>query len=98
MANRVTQQDIIKFNELYAKYKNKAQVARETGFSASTVSKYIKTDYTPAAALVKKEFHLTDLPEPDYTKLRAVENWGDLCVLSEDELAEVKELWKEISL
>lgn len=98
MANRVTQADIIKFNELYAKYKNKAQVARETGFSASTVSKYINVNYTPAAALVKKEFHLDDLPEPNYAVLRATENWGDLCVMNDAELAEIKELWKEISL
>ena len=99
MANRVTPEDIIRMNELYhTKYHTYAAVARETGFSASTVSKYIKKDYTPAATIVKTEFHLSDLPDPDYRLLKNTENWGDLCVLSEAETEEIKELWKEISL
>ena len=44
MAKRVTQEDIIKINELYLKLKNKSAVARETGFSLSTISKYIIAD------------------------------------------------------
>ena len=34
---KVTNEDIVRFNELYAKLKTYAAVARETGFSASTV-------------------------------------------------------------
>ena len=37
MSKRVTNEDILIFNEIYYKTKNYAQVARETGFSASTV-------------------------------------------------------------
>lgn len=41
MANKVTESVKIEFNELYLKYKTYAEVARQTGFSASTVKKYI---------------------------------------------------------
>ena len=43
---RVSPDDIIRFNNLYLELKTYAGVARETGFSASTVKKYIIKDYT----------------------------------------------------
>ena len=45
MATKVTQEDKIRMNELYLKYKTYAEVARQTGFSASTVKKYIISDF-----------------------------------------------------
>lgn len=42
MARRVTPEDITKFHELYARLGTYAAVARETGFSASTVGRYVK--------------------------------------------------------
>lgn len=27
-----------------------------------------------------------------------IENWGDLCVLSEEEISEITELWNEITI
>ena len=41
MANKVTQDVIKAFNEKYYACHNYSQVARETGFSAGTVKKYI---------------------------------------------------------
>lgn len=41
MAKRVTPQEIILFHQLFAECHNYAEVARRTGRSASTVSKYI---------------------------------------------------------
>ena len=41
MARKVTEEDKILINELYIKLKTYAAVARETGFSPTTVKKYI---------------------------------------------------------
>lgn len=98
MANRVTKEDIIKMNELYCTLKTYAAVARATGFSASTVSKYIDKSYKPKAQIVEKKFTLADLPEPDYSILRSTVNWGDLCKLSDEEYEEIKQLWEEIQI
>jgi DNA invertase Pin-like site-specific DNA recombinase len=45
MATKVTEQDKIQINELYLELKTYAAVARETGFSPSTVKKYIIPNY-----------------------------------------------------
>lgn len=98
MAQRVTQDDIIKMNNLYLQLHTYAAVAREVGFSASTVKKYIIKNYAPPAKLVKQEFHLSDLPKSNYTAFNMVKNWGDMCVLSDKEKEEIKELWKELAI
>lgn len=41
MAKRVTPEEIIRFHELFTQCHNYAEVARQTGRSAKTVSKYI---------------------------------------------------------
>ena len=92
----VKNDDIKQMNELYLKYKTYAAVARETGFSPSTVKKYIKKDYQAEESLPIKRFE-RPLPEFDPTKFR-VEDWGALCELSKDEEKEIKDLWKEIEV
>ena len=42
---RVSQDEIIKMNELYLEYKTFAAVAREVGRAPSTVKKYIDPNY-----------------------------------------------------
>ena len=42
MASKVTNEDILRINELYYKHKTYAEVARQTGFAASTVKKYVE--------------------------------------------------------
>lgn len=96
MAKRVTQEDIIKINELYLKLKTKAAVARETGFSASTVSKYIIADYKPAAAIEKKKF-TGELPEFD-EMIFMIDDWTPLLEISDEEMDEICELWGELNL
>lgn len=96
MAKRVTQEDIIRFNELYhTKYHTYAAVARETGFSAGTVSRYIKKDYTPMAELQVKKVTLDIVPAADKSILT---NISELSILSEEEKTEMEELWKELSI
>lgn len=98
MARKVTTDDIKQFNELYYKHKSYAEVARITGWSSSTVSKYVDKNYQPIAAADIKRFNVnTDLPEFN-PEIFAVENLGDLFVLSEDELVEMIDFHKELAI
>ena len=56
MASKVTEQDKIHMNELYLKLRTYAAVARETGFSASTVKKYIIPNYISQNNIKIKKF------------------------------------------
>lgn len=96
MANKVTQEDIIRINDLYLKLKTKAAVARATGFSASTVSKYIIKDYVPKEEIKVERFN-EELPAFNVDDFVDV-NFSRLCLLSEVEKIEMKILWKELSL
>lgn len=98
MARKVTTDDIKQFNELYYKHKSYAEVARITGWSSSTVSKYVDKNYQPVASAYIKRFNVnTDLPEFN-SEIFAVENLGDLFVLSEDELVEMIDFHKELAI
>ena len=100
MATKITNEDILRINELYYKYKTYAEVARQTGFAASTCKKYVIPGWEP----VKKDnivrFDLDDLPNffEVAPLFRGVENYGDLCVLSEEEKEEMKSLWEELAV
>lgn len=98
MANKVTNEDILRINELYYKHKTYAEVARQIGFSASTVKKYVIPGWQPVQVENIVHFDIAQLP--DFTEaikiFRGVDNYGDLCVLNEDEKEELKELWKEL--
>ena len=97
MARKVTTDDIKQFNELYYELQSYAEVARRTGWSASTVSKYIDKNYKPVVVENIKRFDLkTDLPEFSTSMFVTVENLGELCVLTDDEYAEMVELWEEL--
>ena len=100
MAKRVTNEDILKFNEIYYRTKNYAQVARETGFSASTVKKYIDKNWEPVKTDNIIRFDLVNLPNffEVAPLFRGIENYGDLCVLSEEEKNEMKSLWEELAV
>lgn len=96
MASKITQEDIIKINELYLKYKTYAEVARQTGFAASTVKKYIITNFTPQDKLEIKKFDkiLSDNFPTSFPKTK--EEWTRILVFTELESANMEELRKEI--
>jgi hypothetical protein len=94
---RVTQEDIKKFNELYYKYKTYAEVARQTGFSAGTVSKYVDKNYVPIDDTKKKTFS-GEINDSNFDILAAVDAWGSLLSLSPEELTELNDLWNEIAI
>ena len=97
---RVTSEDILRMNEIYYKTRVFAEVARQTGFSASTVRKYVDTKWTPVVTEDIIIFSMKDIPDfKEAVKcFRGVDNYGDLCVLTEQEREEIKELWKELAV
>lgn len=96
MARKVTEEDKILMNELYIKLKTYAAVARETGFSPTTVKRYIIQNYVPKDSIQKNKFNL-EIPPINYDLFK-VEDFGLLCVLSKEEKDEIEELWKEMLL
>jgi hypothetical protein len=94
---RVTQEDIKRFNELYYKYKTYAEVARQTGFSAGTVSKYVDKNYVPIDDTKKKTFS-GEINDSNFDILAATDAWGSLLSLSPEELTELNDLWNEIAI
>lgn len=98
MARKVTNEDIKIFNELYYKHKSYAEVARQTGWSSSTVSKYIDKNYKPVDETKIVRISAKDVPEFSTAIFEGVENLGELCVLSEDERAEIVDLWEEFAV
>lgn len=100
MASKVTNEDILRINELYYKHKVYAEVARQTGFSASTVKKYVVPGWEPVEQKKIIAFDIEQLP--DFTEavkiFRDISNYGTLCVLTEREQQEIKELWSELSI
>lgn len=100
MASKVTNEDILRINELYYKHKTYAEVARQTGFAASTVKKYVDKNWEPVKTENIIRFDLVNLPNFFKVTLlfRDVKNYGDLCVLSEEEKEEMKALWEELAI
>lgn len=96
MANRVSSEDILRMNEIFYKTHVFAEVARQTGFSASTVRKYVDVNWKPIENENIIKFDMNDLPEFDTTCFKGIKNYGDLCVLTEREQDEMKELLKEL--
>ena len=62
----------------------------------NTVKKYIIPGYTTKNNIEKKVFHKDDLPEFATDLFCGVDNWGDLCRLSESEKEEIVVLWDEM--
>ena len=93
---RVTSEDILRMNEIYYKTHVFAEVARQTGFSASTVRKYVDVNWKPIENENIVKFDMNDLPEFNTICFKGIENYGDLCVLTEREQDEMKELLKEL--
>ena len=93
-------QEIEKINELYRKNGTYAAVARELGIAPSTVKKYVSAGNVHGASPIKsddevKRVRLSDLPKFDIDSFegRAL---GDLCVITDEEMENIKSLWEEI--
>ena len=97
MAARVTEQDKINMNELYVRFKTYAAVARETGFSPSTVKKYIVPNYVSINNIKINKFN-GEIPTEFLPFPKSQNDWENLLQLTTDELEELKELREEINL
>lgn len=97
MARKVTQDDILVINQLYYKTKVYAEVARQTGFSATTVKKYVIPGWQPPITDDIKRFE-GELPPINHEIFKRIENYGDLCVYSDAEFEEIRELWEELMI
>ena len=97
MPRKVTIDDIRKMNEIYYQCHNYAETARQTGWSAATVRSYIDKNYNP---VIEDQIHRfdvdTEMPEFSTAMFTGVDNYGDLCVLSDEEVKEIEQLLKEI--
>ena len=92
----ITQKEIKEINRLYLQLKTYAAVARATGFSPATVKKYVIKDYVEAD---ESNFIRFDRPLPDFdSSMFRGNDWGTLCLLSEEEEQEIRELWKELDV
>ena len=90
----VTQADKVNMNKLYLELGTYAAVARAAGFSPSTVKKYIIADFKEPEPENVKRF---DGALPDFdVKPFLTDDWGALCVLSDEEKEGIHELWEEL--
>lgn len=99
MARTVIDQDlIIQMNELYLEIGTYAGVSRALGGTPSptTVKKYIIPKFTSKKHIKTKVFQKDDLPEFAIEIFNGVDNWGDLCSLSQSEKEEIVKLWDEL--
>lgn len=99
---KVTDEDKILINQIYLEVGTYAETARRTGFSASTVRKYILETQKKNISyeeIDKSEWKIVRIENLDFDKnLPIIYNIGEVCVLSEEERKEIQELWKEIYL
>jgi hypothetical protein len=100
MANKVTNEDILRINEIYYKTHTYAETARQTGFAASTVKKYIIKDWAPISQKNIQLFNEDLIPDIKQmlSIFEGLSNYGFLCTLTENEQKEIAELWEELSL
>lgn len=98
LSKRVSQSDIDIFNQMYYDGETFKSIAVATGFSASTVSKYVDRNWEPEAPAPKpiRRFTKEEMPPFSSEKWRGVENWGDLLTLSYEEEMEVLEVLEEL--
>lgn len=81
-------------NELYLKLHTYTAVSRELGISPGTVKKYVIPGYVAAD---QREIIHFDEPLPEFDDTLFLGNdWGTLCELSEIEVGEIIDLWKEL--
>ena len=96
----MTQEKIIEVNELYLQIKTYAGVSRALGGSPSpsTVKKYIIPNYQSQKNIEVQKFKKDSISKDFVADNFLIENWGELCILSNEEKKEIKELWSELLL
>lgn len=96
MARKVSDADIERMVELYSQIGTYAGVAREVGFSASTVRKYIiaANEQKPPEVKVENKFDSAVVKHFEVSK--EIFMGGKLLCLTDEERRGIQELWKEM--
>ena len=89
---RVGPDDIIKINEAYLACGTYSGAAAATGWSASTVKKYVISDYKS-----EQKVEVVDIELPPIEEIaERLPPWYDITCLTPEEEKEIKQLWKEM--
>lgn len=89
---RVGPDDIIKINEAYLACGTYSGAAAATGWSASTVRKYVISDYKSEQKVEAADIELPPIEEI----AEKLPPWYDITCLTPEEEKEIKILWKEM--
>lgn len=90
---KITNDIIIKINELYLELGVKTKVAKVIGCSPSTVTKYLIKDFVPIKDICTAETKTITLPP------KAIIDWDNIsCELTEQENLELEDIKKKIVL
>ena len=89
---RVGPDDIIKINEAYLACGTYSGAAAATGWSASTVKKYVISDYKSEQKVEAVDIELPPIEEI----VEKLPPWYDITCLTPEEEKEIKQLWKEM--
>ena len=89
---RVGPDDIIKINEAYLACGTYSGAAAATGWSASTVRKYVISDYKSEQKVEAADIELPPIEEI----AEKLPPWYDITCLTQEEEKEIKQLWKEM--
>ena len=89
---RVGPDDIIKINEAYLACGTYSGAAAATGWSASTVKKYVISDYKSEQKVEAADIELPPIEEI----AEKLPPWYDITCLTPEEEKEIKMLWKEM--
>ena len=88
---RVTQEDIVLMNEAYLACGTLSGAAKATGWSASTVKKYLISDFKS-----EQKVEAANIELPPISKVLEQLQGDNLTCLRPDEEKEIKNLWKEM--
>lgn len=95
MAKRVTPEDIITINEAYLICKSYSATAKATGWSASTVSKYVDKNYVSKDEIGENSHEDVTIQPADLdATMDYLLSHSNLSCLTEQERADMKAIWK----
>lgn len=97
MAKRVNEKDIEEINEIYVSCHNISKTAEVTGWSASTVRKYLIPGYCAAMPSVENNVIITFEEDIDKVIKDLLSNEA-ITIVSDEEKADLKNLWKRMKV
>ena len=92
MAKRITEEDIKIINETFLVCKTYSGVAKATGFSPSTVKKYVIPNYVSEKPQIQYNIVLPSIEET----IEKLKSYSALCSITEEEKENLKEIWSTI--